>query len=216
MTNPSEIQETFVRCEELVRLLVFAARGSHSARTRAPMELLAMHFLDGRLVYATHSETYGRLSWQARTQKLETVGAQLWEDVVKSRQQILAAIEARPPVCPSTRRNALIDVLLRHPIVKRADVAKAAKVSKETAGRWLERLRQRGLLRRLQAGNISVYFVAPLVLAVLRQLHLLENLPVDADSLKRRFSQKVVIAMDPYRSGYEVTGDVRKRVWDRY
>ena len=205
----------YSKCEELVRLLVHASRGNQSARTRKAMELLAMHHLDGRLVYATHYLTYRWLSKEARKPELEILGGQLWSDITGAQSAVTAALQAQPSVCPMTRRMALLTTLLENPILQRRDVAENAHVSVETAGRWLERLRQRGLLRVVRAGNIAIYFVAPTVIAVLRQVQLMENRPSDNSTLKRIFAEPVVIAMDPYRSGYSSAGDVsvRERRW---
>ena len=213
MQDESEIQHTYAKCAELTRVLVFAARGGVDSSARPPMEMLAMHNLDGRLVYAIFEATYWRISRRARNEALDLQAEQLWADIVRARTAISKAIDAMPSVCPRTRRHALMRAVMLNPILRRADVASQANVSAETAGRWLDRLTGRGLLRRVRAGNVAVYFVAPLILPVIRQLHLLQDRAVDANSLQKVFRTQVVIPMHPYRSGYWSTGDkiIRER-----
>lgn len=182
--------------------------------SRLPMEVLTMHHLRGRLVFAVHAITYSTISNMAQHRSLDIRPEQLWNDISRARVAISRAVEALPSVCPRTRRPALLQAVMLNPILKRSDVAAQAKVSNETAGRWLESLRRRGLLRRIDAGNASVYFVAPLILACLRQLNLLEQRTVDSNALRVMFEQRVVIDMEPYRSGYVSTGDliIRQRL----
>lgn len=207
MNNDSETELTYVKCAELVRALVFAARGNHAMSTRLPMEVLTMHHLNGRLVFAVHAITYNTITNMAQRRALDIQPEQLWSDIARARSAIAKAVEALPSICPRTRRPALLHAVMLNPILKRSDVAAQAKVSNETAGRWLEMLKKRGLMRRIDAGNTSTYFVAPLVIAVIRQLHLLEQRAVDSNTLRSVFEQPVVIAMEPYQSGYVSTGD---------
>lgn len=216
MNEESAAQIAFLKCEELSRVLIHASTSSHAARTRRPLELLSMHALEGRLVFATHRFTYRAIFHMAKTATLEIKAAYLLADVIAAQNVIRQNLEKVPRVCPRTRMDALRECLTANPVVTRALLASAANVSTETAGRWLQRLGWLGLVRRVTAGNIAIYFVIPLVVAVLRQLQLSQNLATDEATLLELAKEPVKIPMDEYRSGYAVAGDVSIQVRKRF
>lgn len=196
------LEQNFQRCSELVRLLVFAANGNASSRSRTPMELLAMWALPGRLVYATHRLTYTAFSRKARENQLAMQGNDLWLELLVARRQI-ERVFSENRIIPRTRQGALLDCILDQIIFTREMVAAAANVSTDTAGRWMNRLMGLGLVVKIQAGNIDVHFSRHVTMAVLREFQRHLGRATDDESVNVVLRTPVKIPMDDYQGAWD-------------
>lgn len=196
------LEQNFQCCSELVRLLVFAANGNASSRSRTPMELLAMWALPGRLVYATHRQTYTAFSRKAREASLPMKGNELWLELLACRRLIQRVFDENR-IVPRTRQGALLNCMQDQVIFTREMLAAAANVSTDTAGRWMARLVGMGLIIKVRAGNIDVHLAKPIVRAVIREYHRHLERATDDESVNFVLNAPVRIPMDEYQGPWD-------------